>query len=301
MPARPREIVLVTDERNLGAQGRPPHGPVLEEERLLAEALRELGFAAPRVAWSDPAIDWARPRAALLRSTWDYSERPAEFLAWLARAAAATRVLNDPAIVRWNLDKRYLIELARAGVAVVPTERIERGGTLDLPRRLAAAGAPALIVKPAVSGAARETWRVDAGNLAERAPRLDALLRREALLVQPFVDAVRSAGELSFVLIDGRCRHAVRKRAKPGDFRVQDDHGGTVEPHAPGAAELDFAQRAVAAAPGRPLYARVDAVETGRGLLLMELELIEPELFFRFRPRSAVELAQACVRELGDG
>ncbi len=290
------EIVLLTDERLIAAPpGNAYNAQVHHEERFLAGAFERLGFTVARVAWSDPAFDWTRPRAALFRSTWDYFERPAECAAWLDRVAPITRLFNEPALVRWNFDKRYLLELATRGVAIVPTERIERGAALELARRVAAGPREGLVVKPAVSGAARETWRVDAANLAQRAPHLDALLRQEALLVQPFEPAIATRGEFSFIVIAGRCRHAVRKVPKRGDFRVQDDHGGTVQPHEPSHAEVTFAEHAAAAAPYPPLYARVDAVESAAGLRLMELEVIEPELFFRFRPQTAEELAAACA------
>ena len=299
-PSAAPEIVLLTDERLLGARpGDTYNANVHHEERLLAAAFERRGRSVARVAWSDAAFDWSRPRAALFRSTWDYFERPAEFAAWLERVAALTRLINDAALVRWNFDKRYLLELAERGVAIVPTERLERGGALELARRVAAAPREGLVVKPAVSGAARETWRIDAANLAQRAPHLEALLSREALLVQPFEPAIATRGELSFIVVAGRCRHAVRKLPKQGDFRVQDDHGGTVQSHAPSRAEIDFAERAAAAAPYPPLYARVDAVESAAGLRLMELEIIEPELFFRFRPQTADELAEACERSIG--
>ncbi|MBM4013510.1 MAG: hypothetical protein FJ293_00895 [Planctomycetes bacterium] len=311
---RPLDLVLLTDDAHeapavsaaapaTGAGSAAWHRQLLREDHLLLDACRRAGLATERVAWSNPRFDWRCTRAACFRSTWDYFHRFGEFAAWLERAAAATRLLNDVAIVRWNLDKRYLLDLERAGVAIVPTAIVPAGGALDLERKLAAADGgrhprPELIVKPAVSGAARETHRIDGANAAAVAPRLAALLQREALLVQPFRPEVLSAGEVSLIVIAGRFSHAVAKRPKPGDFRVQDDHGGTVTAHAADAAEIDFALRAVAAAPAPPLYARVDVIEHAGRLELMELELIEPELFFRFRPEAADELALAIATRL---
>jgi glutathione synthase/RimK-type ligase-like ATP-grasp enzyme len=292
------EVALLTDARLVAADDSTPWlRQLLLEERLVADAFAQRGWRARRVAWSDPEFDWHTVRVALFRSTWDYFERAGEFTAWLARAEAATRLIHDAAIVRWNMDKRYLLDLAAAGVRVVPTLRIERGGALDLEKELAAAP-DGVVVKPAVSGAARATWRVDAGNRRELAGRITALLQAEAVLVQPFRTEILRSGEVSVVVIDGRCSHAVRKRAKPGDFRVQDDHGGTVATHAATRAETELAERALASVPGRALYARADLVATPDGPELMELELIEPELFFRFRPQSAGELVAACLRDI---
>ncbi len=271
---------------------------LLREDQLLLDACRRADLATERISWSNPRFDWRTTRAACFRSTWDYFHRFAEFSAWLERAAAATRLLNDAAIVRWNIDKRYLLDLERAGVAIVPTELLPVGGRLDLAGRLAASARSGLIVKPAVSGAARETHRVTAANVATLTPHLGQLLAREALLVQPFRPEIAGGGELSLIVLGGCFSHAVRKRPKPGDFRVQDDHGGTVSAHAATPAEIAFALRAVAAAPAPPLYARVDLIEHAGRLELMELELIEPELFFRFRPEAADELAAAIAAKL---
>lgn len=314
---RPLDLVLLTDDRHEGL-APPPAAPadatagavatgagsvawtrqLLREDERLLDACRRAGLATARVSWSNPRFDWRSTRAACFRSTWDYFHRFAEFAAWLERAAAATRLINDAATVRWNLDKRYLLDLARAGVAIVPTEVVARGSTLDLAARLAGGAAGDLIVKPAISGAARETHRVNRVNAMELTPRLAALLQQETLLIQPFRPEIVVDGELSLIVIGGRFSHAVRKRPKRGDFRVQDDHGGSVATHVATAREIACAERAVAAAPVPPLYARVDLVDHAGTLELMELELIEPELFFRFRPEAADELAAAIAAQL---
>ena len=155
------------------------------------------------------------------------------------------------------------------------------------------------ILKPAVSGAARHTYRLNAANLDAHEAVLLELLREEAMMLQPFRSSLLTQGELSLIVVGGRCTHAVRKIAKAGDFRVQDDHGGTVHPHTPAADEIAFAESAVAACPQAPLYARVDAVRDAAGALsLMELELVEPELFFRFHPPAADALAAAIAERL---
>ncbi|MSR46485.1 MAG: hypothetical protein EXS13_05410 [Planctomycetes bacterium] len=301
------DVVLLTQEAyEAPTDASPWVRQVVREDTFLLDACRAVGLRAERVAWSNPRFDWRTTRSACFRSTWDYFHRFGEFSAWLDRAAVATRLINDAATVRWNLDKRYLLDLARAGVPIVPTEVLERGSRLELTRRLdtaraavgAGAVATALIIKPAVSGAARETWRVDAANVTALTPHLERLLAAESLLVQPFRHEIAESGELSLIVIAGRFSHAVRKLPKSGDFRVQDDHGGTVATHAATTAQIAFAERAVAAAPRPPLYARVDFIESATGPELMELELIEPELFFRFRPEAAIELARAIAAVL---
>ena len=273
---------------------------ILEEERLLGEALGRLGLTSRRLDWACADVDWTRVGAAVFRTTWDYFLRPAEFAAWLDRAARATRLINCEELVRWNLEKRYLGDLAARGVRVVRFRIVERGDRRPLAEHLAAEGWEEAVLKPVVSGAGRETHRIESGRAAEAEPTFRRLVAAEAMLLQPFQRAVLEDGEHSLVVIGGAVTHAVRKVARPGEFRVHDDHGGTVHPHEPGAAGIAFAEAAVATCDPSPLYARVDLVRGDDGApALMELELIEPELFFRFHPAAADALAGGIARELG--
>jgi glutathione synthase/RimK-type ligase-like ATP-grasp enzyme len=302
-PATP-DVLLLTADAHLAEP--PPddwyNRQIHHEERLLLDGLRAHGLQAERRAWSDPAIDWSAVRCAVLRSTWDYSERYAEFTAWLERVRRLTRLVNDPSLVTWNLDKHYLADLAAAGVNVVPTHYVEQDAKQSLQSVVAQRGWREIVFKPVVSGAARSTFRARADGLAAMEQRFAGCVAAEAMMVQPFQRDVLENGELSLVVIGGRCTHAVRKRARPGDFRVQDDHGGTVHPHAPTAGEIRFAESAVARCPAAPAYARVDAVRDAAGrLCVMELELVEPELFFRFHPPAARALADHLAQAVDPG
>ena len=287
------DIILLTDERYEAPAPDDWYVAQLQhEEQLLADALEALGLRTARVAWSRPDYPWHAVKAAVFRSTWDYFDRFPEFSQWLEATAARTRLFNEPALLRWNVDKHYLSDLADRGVAVPPTRFIERGDLRPLREHLADCPWPEAILKPVVSGAARHTYRLAGTPDDAMEARFADLIRDEAMMLQPFLGRVLTEGELSLIVIGGRCTHAVRKRAKPGDFRVQDDHGGTVHPHVPAPDEVAFAEQAVATCPAAPLYARVDAVRDADGrLALMELELIEPELFFRFHPPAAAALA----------
>ncbi len=272
------------------------------EEQLLLDGLRANGLRVARRSWSDPAVDWDGTRSAVLRSTWDYSERFAEFQAWLQRARRVTRLFNDPALLDWNLDKHYLAALAAAGVNVVPTHYVARAAAGTLRAVMSDRDWDEVVFKPVVSGAARATFRVRAADCAALEETFARCVAAEAMMVQPFQHDVLANGELSLVVVGGRCTHAVRKRARPGDFRVQDDHGGTVHPHEPSREEQHFAESAVARCPAAPAYARVDAVRDAAGrLCVMELELVEPELFFRFHPPAARALADHLATVLAGG
>lgn len=269
------------------------------EDGLLRDALSARGLRVCRVNWADPDVEWPQIRTAIFRSTWDYFHRFAEFAPWLERASQSTRLFNEAGLIHWNLDKHYLGELEKSGIGIVPTQYIESGDTRTLHAIITASGWEETILKPVVSGAARHTYRLTAANIAEHEAIFRELIAHESMMLQPFQRAITGEGELSLMVIDGKVTHAIRKTAQAGDFRVQDDWGGTVHPHTASPEEIDFAQRAVAAVPFDVLYARVDLIRDNHGqLAIMELEMIEPELFFRFCPEAADVFAEGLVRRL---
>lgn len=290
--------VLTCNELLLPNPGDAYVSNVQLEDGLVLAALRERGLSAERVDWAS-GFDWAGARVALIRTTWDYHLRFPEFTAWLDRAEGLTAPCNPAPTVRWNWDKRYLLDLDRAGVRVAPTRVFARGAKVDLAALMASEGWDEAVFKPVVSGAARETYRVRREDVARFQAALERCLAAESMLVQRFVEGVVEAGEVSVIVLGGEPTHAVRKVPKPGDFRVQDDHGGTVHPHAAAPDELEFAARAVARCGHELAYARVDMARDRAGRLhLMELELIEPELFFRFCPGAAGKLAAQVERRV---
>jgi glutathione synthase/RimK-type ligase-like ATP-grasp enzyme len=250
------------------------------DDALAAEALRRRGHDVRPEAW-DAAVDWAAFDVVVVRSCWDYHRRPAEFVAWTrALESAGVRLLNPPAVVRWNHHKSYLRDLAARGVATVPTAWLARGEPADLARLLAERGWSEVVVKPAVSASAHETWLAWAGTAEADRTRLQALVASGDVLVQPLVPEVRTDGEWSLVFYGGRYSHALLKRPRDGDFRVQEELGGRAERREPPPRLVEDAARALAVAPAPCLYARVDGIERQERLVLMELELIEPVLYF---------------------
>ncbi|GAA1945366.1 ATP-grasp domain-containing protein [Agromyces allii] len=269
---------------------------LFDDDRRLIEALRERGVDAEPVAWSAHGVDWRGFDGAVLRSTWDYVDRPAEFVEVLTRVDRSTCTLLNPLdAVGWNLDKRYLDDLEHLGVPVVP---VVRGTPADARRLLAAvdlAGWSELVVKPAVGVGGSGVERTDAAGLA-------AVLRGRPpgaeVMVQPFANAILDEGELSFVIVGGSLSHALRKRPAAGDFRAHGIYGGTVE-RADAAAD-DVAQIAsmLARLPFDLLYARFDVVRLDGRLAVLELELVEPMLYLDREPGSAGRLADATIARL---
>jgi glutathione synthase/RimK-type ligase-like ATP-grasp enzyme len=265
-------------------------------DQLLAGELERAGASVVAAPWDTITSAGHHPVTVCLRSTWDYHRRWTEFRAWVAGFAQRNDGLWNPAeTVLWNADKLYLRDLGVAGIALPRTQWFEPGERPDVGDILRKWNLPRAVLKPRISATAFGTYLVSAGRALsdEEWKPLEA----SGGLIQAFVPEVESQGEISLVYVDGGLSHAVRKRPAGGDFRVQGDFGGTVEGVAPSRWVHDFGD-AVLAAVSRPwLYARVDLVETGRGPVLMELELIEPDLFLD--PAAAARLAVALLARAG--
>ena len=294
-----------------------------EDLSPLDAALRACGANVCIADWDDTAVDWSAFDLAVLRSPWDYTQRLPEFLAWAERTAAQTRLLNPLPVIRWNTDKHYLAELARAGVATVPSVFVEPGEDADaaLDRFFcgdAALSRPAatlshegrgeeFVVKPAVGAGSRDAQRY------ARAERADALAHAQRLLdtgrsvlLQPYLDRVDDHGETALIFFDGVFSHAIRKGPllrrgeAPTRALFATEH---ILPRTPGPDELRVAEHTLAAIPfAQPLlYARVDLLRADQGgdasgePCVLELELTEPSLFFAHAPGSAERFAKAIL------
>jgi glutathione synthase/RimK-type ligase-like ATP-grasp enzyme len=269
----------------------------------LLAAAAAAGIEAQIADWDDPAVEWGRFDAALLRSAWDYTERLGEFLGWVERTAAVTTLLNPPAVVRWNSDKHYLLEVAAHGLPIVDSAFVEPGADPQaaLTQFLARFAAAEVVVKPAVGAGSRDTRRHARHATADMLAHMRALLAASrSVLLQPYLPSVDRDGETAVIYINGAFSHAIRKgpllpsgaAATQALFAAED-----ISTRRPGADELDVAARITAAVPHQPLlYARVDLIrgEDGRPRLL-ELELTEPSLFFAHGPGSAAALLSAAL------
>lgn len=267
--------------------------PALDpDDGPLVAALSARGHEAQPLVWDDAEVDWGALDMAVLRSTWDYHHRRDEFLGWAEAAATRTALWNPAPVVRWNSDKAYLLELAARGAPVVPTVVLPAGRPASLAGVLADSGWSEVVVKPAVSADSFATVRASTATLAAGQAHLDALLGTRDMMVQPYFGSVEREGERCLVHLGGAFSHAVRKRSAFLGGRHAGPEGVAVRP-APD--ELDVAARVLEAAGARGLpYARVDLARDGAGRpCLMELELVEPTLFFREAEGSAERLVRA--------
>ena len=255
-----------------------------------AAALASAGAEVEPVPWTGPgelsAFDLVLPLVA-----WGYHLDYPRWLDFLERSERARLPLvNPPALLRWNSDKAYLAELGEAGVATVPTMAVEACCDADLEEARRSFGSEWLVIKPPVSASATGTHRLGPND------DLPADSRRKPMIVQPFIEEIAQTGEFSLMLFDGEFSHAVVKRPRSGDFRVQPHLGGVTLPSEAPAGSIELAKQALAAAPARATYARVDIVPDDEGTLrIMELELIEPALFLDHAPDSGALFIQSVM------
>ena len=263
-------------------------------DHLLHEPLAECGWQVDEIPWRADA-DWDAYEVVVVRSPWDYQDDPKHFwqvLETIDRSAA--RLENPLALVRWNLRKTYLRELETRGLPIVPTRWLEHLVPGDLSALFEALG-DEIVVKPVVGANADDTFRLTRdADFAEVA----ATFADRACMVQPFVQAVVDEGEFSLFYFGETYSHAILKTPSRGDFRVQEEHGGAIRAVEPETALRTVSDAVFAALSPRPLYARTDFVRLATGFALMEVELIEPSLYFPYDPASPARFADAFVQRM---
>jgi len=257
-----------------------------EDDKLL-NFLKEKGLNIEKVIWNDRDINWEDYSLAILKSPWDYFDLIEEFYHWLDHLEAKkVKLLNPIDVVRWNANKQYLREIEAAGLKITPGFFIQNQESVNLEFFFEKFNTSKLIVKPCVSGGAKNTFKVTAENVEEVNQKLNLLIQDEDFIIQPFLPEILESGEWSFIFFNGVYSHSLIKKAKPGDFRVQPAHGGSVHPQKPSAELIATAEQYVKLFAKDCLYARVDGTFVNREFLLMELELIEPFLFLNTDPQN---------------
>lgn len=294
------DVAILTESRYIKpAKANGYVQNILKEDGLLKKSLEKLGLRVTRKDWADPDFDWTTTRSIVFRTTWDYFDRIDEFKSWLGRVEPLTQSFNPIPQIRWNMDKWYLKDLSEKGIKVVQTQYLKRGEKRPLQEILNQSGWEDAILKPTVAGAARHTYRINSRTADEHEGIFSMLIEAEDMMLQPFQKSITVHGEVSFMVLGGEFTHAVLKKAKNGDFRVQDDFGGSVHPYSASIEEIRFAESVVQACDPLPAYARVDVMWDNEGdLVVSELELVEPELWFRESPEAAEKLASVINSQL---
>ncbi len=272
---------------------------VLKEDQLLIDALMKRNYTVVRAAWDSDEFDWSLAEHAVVRATWNYSTRIEQYSSWLSRVSKVSQLVNPLKTILWNLDKHYLLDLESQGISIPPMRMVEKATStslLDLTDELAW---DELVIKPAVSGGGRPTYRIQREKAKDFGSTFQKLVQSESMILQEFQHNILTNGEITLVCFGGKYSHAIQKFAKKGEFRVQDDFGGRVEEYTPTQSEIKYAERAMQAVEPTPTYGRVDMIWNNHAeLCISELELIEPELWLRFKQSSTEMFADALAESI---
>lgn len=270
-----------------------PTGFVMDDELAIAP-LAQRGWQVETLPWDRKGVDWSSYELVVLRSTWDYQHHAEQFLATLAAIEdSGARLENSLAIVRWNMQKTYLRDLAAKGVPIVPTRWRDRLGPGELLPLFDSLQSTEAVIKPVMSGNAQGAWRLDRTSAQAQADEIEAYYADRPLMMQPFEPAIVDEGEYSLLYFNGALSHGILKVPKHGDFRVQEEHGSEIRAVSAEPALVAAGAAAIDAIGSRLLYARADFVRHGAEFRVMELELVEPALYLRMDPGAPERFADA--------
>lgn len=271
-------------------QDKYQHQTVKDEDGPLLDFLQSQGLKIHREIWNDAEVDWRCYDVVILKAPWDYHDQLEKFHAWLDDLGSfGCRVFNPVEVVKWNSDKRYLLEIASSGLKIIPTLAFNAGSRVDLTSLSEHFGTNKLVFKPCISAGAKDTYMIDAAQSDESYEIIQKLIHTQDFLVQEFTPEVQSEGEWSFLFFNGEFSHAILKTPGKGDFRVQHYFGGIIMSPPVGQLQIEQAKAYVDRFAKECLYARVDGIMRGSEFQLMELELIEPLLFLAFSSDGQVE------------
>tara|TARA_A100000164_G_scaffold60838_1_gene49223 strand:- start:489 stop:1379 length:891 start_codon:yes stop_codon:yes gene_type:complete len=272
---------------------------ILFEEELLKNALEKINLTVDIAYWDDQNYDWSNTKIALIRTTWDYYQKLDKFVDWIEGVSKQTKLINDKNLLLWNLNKKYLLDLEKKGINIVPTRMVTHKETDTFSEICAENGWNEVIVKPAVSAAAFNTFRIKFSEFQNFESKFQKLLSESEMIIQPFFSSILKKGEASLMAVNGKFTHGILKRAKQGDFRVQDDFGGTVHQFSANKNEIFFAENVFKCCDEVPIYGRVDIMwNNSNDIFLSELEIVEPEIWSRKFPKNADYLAEAIKKVL---
>jgi len=267
------------------------HRDLTGDDLILAAALEKRGLKVTPVVWTEANPESPSCDLLVVRSVWDYHLHPDHFMRWIDAVSDRMPVLNPPKIIRWNMDKRYLMKIEAAGFSIPQTLFVAQGADVDLESVMRLGGLKQTVVKPVISASAYETRRIDNPTSLEKA-WLNGMVKNRPMMVQEFIPEIQSGGEWSLIFAGMEFTHASHKAPKPGDFRVQEEHGGLHKRDNPPKQALVMAQEILERFAPEAVYCRVDLVMREGRATLMELELIEPLLHFELAPEAAEILAE---------
>lgn len=269
---------------------------------MLFAPLKAYGWDVEEVSWRKTDVDWNQYDVVVVRSTWDYQQDADNFVRCLQRIDASTALLaNSLQLLMWNINKGYLQDIASQGINIVPTRWFDAFDLTDVAKSFAHFGVEEIVLKPTVSANADHTYRLNQAQLIAQEAELSLIFRQRPFMLQPFLSAVVDEGEYSLFYFNGHYSHCILKKPKTDDFRVQEEHGGQLTSVQPTEAMLTQARHTMAAMPDDALYARIDLLRSGDEFAVMEIELIEPSLYFNMDESAPQCFADGFVECFGRG
>lgn len=260
---------------------------------LLKPHLQKLGWEIEDVLWKDQDIDYDSYDVVIVRSTWDYQQHLDEFIQCLERIEESKAILQNPfELMKWNISKLYLRDLSERGVPVLPSLWQDSYSFLEVMKAFSHFNTDKIVIKPLVSANADDTFCLNEQTLNKNDSRLSSIFGDKGFMLQAFEPAIVDPGEYSLFYFDEKFSHAILKTPKVGDFRVQEEHGGQLKAINATEAMLNLAKQTLLELPQVPFYARIDMLQTQRGFELIEVELIEPSLYFNMDNQSAQRFAK---------
>ena len=261
---------------------------------LLIDPLNLLGWNCVFVPWEFKEVEWDEFDAVIIRSTWNYQQKYELFFKTLSKIDNSNAKLYNPlSVVEWNLNKRYLKDLKNKGIDIIPTIFFESFDFQGIKKAFFSFETNKLIIKPSVSANSDNTYVLELSSIDNDRALLSNTFNSREYLIQPFIKSIKTEGEYSLMFFGDVLSHAILKRPKAGDFRVQEEHGGKLESiNLPERALVDFGLKVIKNLPMPCLYSRIDVVRDNNQFLLMEVELIEPSLYFNMNPKSATRFAK---------
>lgn len=269
-------------------------------DKLLIEPMKQHGWLAEEVSWRNENVNWNDYDAVIVRSTWDYQHDPDRFFNVLKKINYSTHLENDLELMKWNMNKRYLFDLEKKGVKIVETlweNNFDPQNALGYFEQLQT---DEIIIKPNISASADNTFRLNRDSLILLSHQLEDIFKEREFMVQPFIKNIISEGEYSLFFFNGKLSHSVRKIPKEHDFRVQEEHGGDIQPIIAPEKVIEAAENVIQKLSTIPLYLRVDLVRTYNDqFALMELELIEPSLYLNKDAKAPLRFVKAFLEKIG--
>ena len=263
-------------------------------DQMLDQPMAQCGWQTEAVSWRRQNVDWGQYKAVIIRSTWDYQKDAEAYVDTLRQIEQSGAVLlNSLAIVKWNINKNYLKEVAAKGAQIVPSLWLETFDFTAIKGYFQYFNTNQIVIKPCISANSDNTFRLHQNSYHAYEDILKKSLKNRQLMVQPFVKAIVEEGEYSLFYFADKFSHAILKTPKQGDFRVQEEHGGQLQSIKADAQLLATAAKALGCVPEKVLYARIDLVKHQGSYQLMEIELIEPSLYFNLDQDSALRFAKA--------